>query len=75
MFGPWAVRQEPWLEEREYQFSHMDQRPVMCECAECGGVIHSEDDYYEADDAFLFENGDVICRECLYTYADKHLRI
>lgn len=75
MFGLWAERQEPWLEEREYQFSHIDQRPVMCQCEECGGDIHRADDYYEADDAYLFENGDVVCLNCLYSYCNKNLKI
>lgn len=59
----------------ERWFSRENNRPVMCECEECGCDIHGEDDYFEADDAYLFENGDVVCFKCLYDYCNKHLKI
>lgn len=56
-------------------FSRDNNRPVMCQCEECGGDIHGEDDYYEADDAYLFDNGDLVCFNCLIDYCNKNLKI
>ena len=56
------------VRDAEVYLQTLDQRPVMCKCDLCGGEIHNEDDYYEADDAYLFEDGCMVCAGCLDEY-------
>ena len=72
-FRDWT-RDDP-VRDAERWFSRENNRPVMCQCAECGGDIHNEDDYYEADVAYLFDNGDVVCSGCLVDYCNSNLKL
>lgn len=72
-FRDWT-RDDPVLDAERW-FSRDNNRPVMCQCEECGCDIHREDDYFEADDAFLFDSGEVVCFNCLYDYCNKNFRL
>lgn len=61
--------------EAYYQAYRRDDRPVIGYCAECNAELHGSDDTWEEDDAFLFDNGDLVCGDCIRDYCNKHFRI
>lgn len=54
-----------------------DNRPVIGNCEKCGCEIHGADvnNTVEADEAFLFDDGCMVCDYCLLDYCRKHYRI
>jgi len=72
-FRDWT-RDDPVADAYDYYARDMN-RPVVGKCCECGYEIYGEDDYYEEDDAYLFEDGDLVCHDCLVDYCRKHFKI
>lgn len=66
---------DPVKDADAYHRATRDTRPVIGYCSECNSELHGQDDKYEADDVYLFENGDTVCSDCLRTYCNRHFRI
>lgn len=76
MFGSFRnwCRDDP-VGDAERYYSRMDHRPKIGTCTECGCEIYGGDDYYEEDDAYLFEDGAMVCDDCLVAYCREHFKI
>ena len=53
--------------DAEAWVSREDKRPLRGYCEICKEPVYGENDGYDADDAYLFEDG-IVCDRCLYDY-------
>ena len=60
---------------RDAEMYAYDDRPVLGECDECGKELHGQNADYYADDAYIFDDGTIVCSDCLRKYCDEHFRI
>lgn len=59
------------------EIASIDWRPVIGECEVCKCDIHGADEngIYEADDGYRFEDGAMVCGDCLRKYCNENFRI
>ena len=57
--------------DAERWVSREDKRPLRGYCIMCHEPVYGENDSYDADDAYLFEDG-IVCGNCLSKWANQY---